>query len=193
MKHSMKSLLVAVALAGSALGLVCSVAPMAQAQNPAPMPPGPTSALTIVSGGKPHVFQVEVADTPEKSELGLMYRKEMAKDHGMIFDFGPPKEATMWMKNCFFPQDMVFFDSDGAVLSIVENARPGSLRLIDPGMPVRGVVELNAGLVKEYGIKPGDKVQHAIFSRPPPKAEPAKVVPPAKAPAKPKAVPAPAN
>jgi uncharacterized membrane protein (UPF0127 family) len=103
-----------------------------------------------------------------------MYRKEMAKDHGMIFDFGPPKETTMWMKNCFFNQDMVFFDTDGTVLSIVENARAGSLRLIDPGMPVRGVVELNAGLVKEYGIKPGDKVQHAIFSKPPPKAEPAK-------------------
>jgi uncharacterized protein len=193
MKHSMKSFLVAFALASSSLALVCGLAPMAAAQNPAPMPPGPTSPLTIVSGDKSHAFQVEVADTPEKSELGLMYRKEMAKDHGMIFDFGAPKETTMWMKNCFFPQDMVFFDTDGRVLTIVENARPGSLRLIDPGMPVRGVVELNAGLVKEYGIKPGDKVQHAIFSKPPPKAEPAKIAPPAKMPAKPKAAPAPAN
>jgi len=173
-KHPMKSFLVAAALAFSGLTVACGLAPVAMAQDPAPMPPGPTSPLTIVTKGGPHVFQVELADTPEKSELGLMYRKEMAKDHGMIFDFGPPKETTMWMKNCFFNQDMVFFDTDGTVLSIVENARAGSLRLIDPGMPVRGVVELNAGLVKEYGIKPGDKVQHAIFSKPPSKAEPAK-------------------
>jgi uncharacterized membrane protein (UPF0127 family) len=151
------------------------------------MPPGPTTPLTIVSGDKTHVFQVEVADTPAKSELGLMYRKEMAKDHGMIFDFGPPKETTMWMKNTFIPLDMVFFDTDGTVLTIVESARPQSLRLIDPGMPVRGVIELDAGVVKELGIKPGDKVQHAIFSKPPPKAEPVK------APARPKATPAPAN
>ena len=193
MKHSMKSVLVAVALASSALSVVCGLAPMATAQNPAPMPPGPTTPLTIVSGEKSHAFQVEVADTPEKSELGLMYRKEMAKDHGMIFDFGSPRETTMWMKNTLLALDMVFFDTNGNVLTIVENARPGSLRLIDPGMPVRGVIELDAGLVKELGIKPGDRVQHAIFSKPPPKAEPARIAPSAKAPAKPKAAPAPAN
>jgi uncharacterized membrane protein (UPF0127 family) len=122
-----------------------------------------------------------------------MYRKEMAKDHGMIFDFGPPTETQMWMKNTFMPLDMVFFDTDGTVLTIVENARPQSLRLIDPGMPVRGVIELNAGVVKELGIKPGDKVQHAIFSKPPPKAEPVKAPASAKPPARPKTAPAPAN
>jgi uncharacterized membrane protein (UPF0127 family) len=179
MKHSIKSFLVAVALASSAFTVACALAPAAVAEDPAPKPPGPTTPLTILSAGKPHAFQVEVADTPEKSELGLMYRKEMAKDHGMIFDFGPPTETEMWMKNTFIPLDMVFFDTDGTVLTIVENARPQSLRLIDPGMPVRGVIELNAGVVKELGIKPGDKVQHAIFSKPPPKAAPVKAPAPA--------------
>jgi uncharacterized membrane protein (UPF0127 family) len=116
-----------------------------------------------------------------------MFRRNLPADHAMLFIWGEPIRAAMWMKNTFIPLDMVFFDTDGTVLTIVENARPQSLRLIDPGMPVRGVIELDAGVVKELGIKPGDKVQHAIFSKPPPKAEPVK------APARPKATPAPAN
>ncbi len=108
-----------------------------------------------------------MADTPEKSELGLMYRKEMAKDHGMIFDFGEPKETSMWMKNTLIPLDMVFFDTDGKVMTVVENARPHSLRLIDPGMPVKGVIELNGGVAKEDGIKPGDMIHHKIFKNAP--------------------------
>ncbi|MBI1358835.1 MAG: DUF192 domain-containing protein [Alphaproteobacteria bacterium] len=177
MKNDIKHLLVSasVALAALAAGpllvaAACAQAPTAAelaAGDPKPQPPGPTSPLTIVSGDKTHTFQVEVADTPEKSELGLMYRKEMAKDHGMIFDFGEPKETTMWMKNTFIPLDMVFFDSEGKVMTVVEGARPHSLRLIDPGMPVKGVIELNAGVAKEDGIKPGDMIHHKIFKNAP--------------------------
>lgn len=151
----MKKLLAATFVA-FALGL------SAVAQTPQ-NPVGPTDPLRIVSAGKTHAFTVELADTPQESEMGLMYRQSMPKDHGMIFDFGAPKQTGMWMKNCVFPQDMLFLDTDGTVIAIAENARPGSERIIDPGFPFRGVLELNGGLAKELGLKPGDKVQHKIF------------------------------
>jgi uncharacterized protein len=134
----------------------------AHAQQPQ-NPPGPTDPLQIVSAGKTHTFNVELADTPQESEMGLMYRASMPKDHGMIFDFRPAREVSMWMKNCLFPQDMLFLDDKGTVVAIAENARPGSLRLIGPGFPVSSVLELNAGVVKDLGVKTGDKVQHKLF------------------------------
>jgi uncharacterized membrane protein (UPF0127 family) len=143
-------------------GFVLAFSACASAQTPQ-NPVGPTDPLTIVAGGKSHPFNVELADTPRKSEMGLMYRASMPKDHGMIFDFRPARAVTMWMKNCLFPQDMLFLDDDGTVLAIAENARPGSERLIGPGFPVSSVLELNAGIVKEFSIKPGDKVLHKLF------------------------------
>ena len=143
------------------LGLMAFTA-CAHAQAPK-NPEGPTDPLQIVSAGKTHAFKVEMADTPAETEMGLMYRASMPKDHGMIFEFRPAREVSMWMKNCLFPQDMLFLDDDGTVLGIAENARPGSERLITPGFPIASVLELNGGLVKELGIKPGDKVKHKLF------------------------------
>jgi uncharacterized membrane protein (UPF0127 family) len=149
-----------------AFSFVLAFSPHAFAQAPQ-NPVGPTDPLTIVSSGKNHAFKVEMADTPEESERGLMYRASMPKDHGMIFDFRTPgqpaREVSMWMKNCLFPQDMLFLDEKGTVIAIAENARPGSTRLISPGFPTAGVLELNGGIAKELGIKPGDKVQHKLF------------------------------
>jgi hypothetical protein len=153
----MKKLLSIAAMAGLLLFSAC-----AHAQAPK-NPEGPADPLNIVSAGKTHAFKVELADTPQESEMGLMYRASMPKDHGMIFDFRPAREISMWMKNCVFPQDMLFLDDDGAILAIAENARPGSTRLITPGFPISSVLELNAGVVKELGLKTGDKVQHKLF------------------------------
>jgi uncharacterized protein len=154
MKHVISAALFAASLAFTAC---------ASAQTPK-NPEGPTDPLVIVTGGKSIPFKVELADTPKESEMGLMYRASMAKDHGMIFDFRPEREISMWMKNCLFPQDMLFLDGDGTVLAIAENARPGSERLINPGFPISSVLELNGGIAKELGIKPGDKVQHKLFT-----------------------------
>ncbi len=134
----------------------------AHAQLP-PNPVGATDPLNIVSAGKTHAFKVELADTPQETELGLMNRATMAKDHGMIFEFRPARDVSMWMKNTLIPLDMLFIDDKGTVLAIAENARPGSLRLVGPGFPVSSVLELNAGVVQELGIKTGDKVQHKLF------------------------------
>jgi uncharacterized protein len=145
-----------------AFSFVLAFSPHALAHAPQ-NPIGPTDALTIVSTGKTHAFKVEMADTPEETERGLMYRASMPKDHGMIFNFRPAREVSMWMKNCLFPQDMLFLDEKGTVIAIAENARPGSTRLISPGFPIASVLELNGGIAKELGLKPGDKVQHKLF------------------------------
>ena len=105
-----------------------------------------------------------MADTPKESEMGLMYRASMPKDHGMIFDFRPAREVTMWMKNCLFPQDMLFLDSDGTVLAIAENARPGCDAPDHSRLPDRRACSSSmAASAKELGLKPGDKVKHKLF------------------------------
>jgi hypothetical protein len=166
----MKKLLLLLSLViGVSGGVIAPSAAQTPGQTPAQAaarsnPQGPTTPLTIVSGQKTHSFNVELADTPEETALGLMYRQSMPRDHGMIFKFAAPTSTGMWMKDCVFPQDMLFLDQDGTVLAMAENARPGSMRTITPGFPYWSVLELNGGVVKELGLKPGDRVRHAIFN-----------------------------
>ena len=123
-----------------------------------------TSQLKIVSDEAEHSFTVELADDPAEVQAGLMNREALASEAGMLFDFGQPREANMWMKNTLIPLDMLFLDIDGTILAIARDTVPGSLRRINPGVPVKGVLELNAGKAEELGIEPGDTVQHPIFS-----------------------------
>ena len=122
-----------------------------------------TSPLTIESSNGVHAFTVEIADEPEEITTGLMNRESMDPDAGMLFDFGQPREAAMWMKNTLIPLDMLFMAPDGQVIAIARNAVPGSLRTITPGVPVKAVLELNGGRAEELGIEPGDEVIHPIF------------------------------
>ena len=68
------------------------------------------------------------------------------------------------MKNTILPLDMLFMDADGEILAIARDTVPGSLRNVDPGVPVRAVLEVNAGLSQTLGIMPGDTVEHEIFT-----------------------------
>ena len=122
-----------------------------------------TGPLSIQSGDEVHTFTVELANDPEEITTGLMDRTELAADAGMLFDFGQPREANMWMKNTLISLDMLFLDTDGEVLAIARDTVPGSLRRINPGVPVKGVLELAGGRAAELGIEPGDVVQHEIF------------------------------
>lgn len=116
--------------------------------------------LTFETAAGPRVFQVEAALTPEQRATGLMYRRSLADDHGMLFDFGGPQEITMWMQNTYVSLDMVFVGSDGRVTRVAERTEPLSTRLISSNGRARYVVELAAGAAKRIGLKPGDRVVH---------------------------------
>jgi uncharacterized membrane protein (UPF0127 family) len=123
----------------------------------------PKSDLTILSGSGKHVFHVELAATPEQMATGLMYRKSLAPDAGMLFDYGRPQPASFWMKNTLIPLDMIFIGGDGRIVNIHERAVPHSLDPIPSEGPIRGVLEVNGGTASRLGIKPGDRVLHPIF------------------------------
>ncbi len=123
----------------------------------------PLDDLTIETGTGPHHVAVEVMRTREELERGLMFRRQMAADHGMLFDFGSPQPVTMWMKNTYLPLDMVFIAADGRVVSVKQNAEPLSEATIFSGGTVLGVLELNAGTAARIGVKAGDRVRDPMF------------------------------
>lgn len=137
------------------LGMVASVA-LAQAEF---------EPLTIVSGATRHRFQVEVMRNDEQRARGLMFRREMAQDRGMLFDFKREQPVAFWMKNTYLPLDMIFIDSKGVIVNIAENTEPLSERSVPSVKPVLGVLEVNAGVSRRLGIKPGDRVEHSMFGR----------------------------
>lgn len=100
-------------------------------------------------------FSVEVADTPRKAMRGLMFRKSLPQNAGMIFIEDVPRIWYMWMKNTYIPLDMVFFDQTGKITKIAA-AKPLDLTTISSDTPVIGVVELNAGTTQLCHIKEGD-------------------------------------
>jgi uncharacterized protein len=147
-----------------ALGLAAAlvVAGVAHAQNDDPTGPQsklPTESLTIVSDdGKSHVFTVELAETEQQQDTGLMFRPEVPADTGMLFPWAQPQVSEMWMKNTISPLDMVFIGADGTVKAIAENTVPYSLRSISSGVPVLATLELQAGITAAEDINVGDKV-----------------------------------
>jgi hypothetical protein len=122
-------------------------------------------ALTIESTNGPHVFQVETMRTAEEKQRGLMFRRHLPEDRGMLFDFGKPQAVSMWMKNTYIPLDMLFIGVDGRVISIAQNTEPMSETIIPSGGDAVGVLEINGGLSARLGMKPGDRVRHPIFPK----------------------------
>lgn len=110
-------------------------------------------------------YNIELAISGEQRTRGLMFRKEMPQDYGMLFDFDRTHKVMMWMKNTFLPLDMIFMRVDGTIAHIVENTTPHSLAIISSRFPVRFVLELNAGEVARTGMKPGQILKHAVFSK----------------------------
>lgn len=122
-----------------------------------------TEPLGIVSGSGRHRFSVEVMRTDADRARGLMYRRTMAPDRGMLFDFERDQPVTMWMKNTYLPLDIVFIRRDGTIARIAPDTEPLSMKIIPSGEPVLAVLELNAGTSAKLGIKAGDRVEHGLF------------------------------
>ena len=121
------------------------------------------SELTIDTASGKHRFAVELAHSPQQMAQGLMYRRSLAADGGMLFEFETPQIASFWMKNTLIPLDMLFIAAGGRIADIHERAVPLSLEPITSAVPVLGVLELNGGTAARLGIKPGDRVDHPFF------------------------------
>jgi uncharacterized protein len=119
--------------------------------------------LSVVTENSATLFAAEVADTDELRSRGLMFRHVLPADRAMLFDFGTPRPAAMWMKNTYISLDMLFVRTDGSIAAIAENTEPFSTQTISVDEPVQGVVELAAGTVKRLGITRNDKVYHQLF------------------------------
>ena len=157
-----------IALAGPSLVLLAPAAaqPLRLAQTaPAGQAAFVLETLSIVSGDKRHSFQVEVMRTGEQRARGLMHRRYLPADRGMLFDFQRVEPVAMWMENTFIPLDMLFIRADGTIARIAENTEPLSQRTIPSGEPVLSVLEINGGVSRTLGIKPGDRVEHTLFKR----------------------------
>jgi uncharacterized membrane protein (UPF0127 family) len=115
--------------------------------------------------GQQIVFQVEIARTREELMQGLMYRRKLAPDAGMLFLYPRPRRVAMWMKNTLIPLDILFLDRMGRIRHIHERAVPGSLQSIGPDQKVAAVLEINGGAVKRLGIAEGDRIDHPFFDK----------------------------
>jgi hypothetical protein len=153
------ALTLAVRVFGIALALAATLAGQAQARSL------PVEPLDIVTAHGVHHFRVEVADTDAARERGLMYRRRLGADRGMLFDFKTVQPVSFWMKNTYIPLDMVFIGPDGRIVSIARNATPMSESLIPSAGPVLEVLELRGGRAAEIDAAPGDTVRERRSGR----------------------------
>ena len=124
----------------------------------------PKDTVTIETvDGKTHKFNVELATTPQQVAQGLMFRRQMAADAGMLFLFERTDPATFWMKNTYIPLDMIFIGLDGRILNIAERTIPLTETPVHAAGPTRAVLELNGGTASRLGLKAGDRVRHSAL------------------------------
>ena len=128
-----------------------------------PVDPVPLVAQTD-SGDKS--FTIEVADDASERSKGLMYRKTMEDDHGMLFVFEQTQPVGFWMKNTPMPLDLLFIGQDGRVKDI-KPGKPFSEASISPNQPVRFVLEFKSGIAGKAGIKAGDLLKHPVINAAP--------------------------
>jgi uncharacterized protein len=119
--------------------------------------------LKITTASGEHAYQVEIAKNEAAREKGLMYRRFMPADRGMLFEFENEEPVAFWMRNTYIPLDMIFIARDGTVKRVAANAEPLTDTPVPSGGPVVGVLELNGGQAARIGLKPGDKVTASFF------------------------------
>lgn len=101
-----------------------------------------------------HIIKAEFASTEKERQQGLMFRKKMGHNEGMVFLFDAPGNACMWMKNTFIPLSVAFIDDSGKIVNI-EDMQPQTTESHCAKKPVRYALEMNAGWFKQKNIKPG--------------------------------------
>ena len=122
----------------------------------------PISAQAIIKGTK---IELEVTKTPKQQQLGLMFRKSLAENRGMLFSFSPPRVTRFWMKNVLIPLDMIFIQ-DGKIKAIADNVPPCRVDpcpVYGPDVPIDTVIELKGGRASELDLKVNDMVEINFF------------------------------
>jgi uncharacterized membrane protein (UPF0127 family) len=122
-------------------------------------PAGPTAVIETDDG--PVRIAVEVADTDEERQRGLMNRRSLPEDAGMVFVFESDTSGGFWMKNTLIPLSIAFYDASGKILRILdmEPCRADPCMVYDPGVVYRGALEVNKGAFKRWGVSEGDVLE----------------------------------
>jgi uncharacterized membrane protein (UPF0127 family) len=121
------------------------------------------SALAIKTKTGQHDFKIEIARRPRQQAQGLMFRRKLAANAGMLFLYRNAKPAQMWMKNTNIPLDLLFLNGLGKIVGFHQRSVPHSLEVISSKQPISAVLEVNAGTVSRLQIEVGDKVVHREF------------------------------
>lgn len=103
-------------------------------------------------------IEIEIADDSMQREVGLMMRRRMSMDQGMLFLFDQETFQSFWMKNTIIPLDIIYVNSNREIVTIYKNTKPYSEESLPSSKPAQYVVEVNAGYADQFGIKEGDKV-----------------------------------
>ena len=143
----------------AAVMAVCQ--PVSPAEARLPLAPSGLSQVPLhvtTARGRVRHFMVEVARTLPEQQVGLMNRRVLAPNRGMIFPYSPPEPVAFWMKNTLIPLDMIFVRANGTIARIV-TAVPLSLEPVPAGEPVGAVLEIGGGRAQALGIRTGDRVR----------------------------------
>ncbi len=116
---------------------------------------------TMLTAGM-YQITAQVALTPQQREIGLMYRKEMPQQEGMIFIFEEPSLQCFWMKNTLLPLTAAFVADDGTIVNLAD-MKPQTTDSHCSTKPVRYVLEMNQGWFAKKGIKAGTRLGGAPF------------------------------
>ena len=116
------------------------------------------SELVIISESGEHRFEIEVARTPDEQARGLMYRQSLPPASGMLFEYDPPQNIAMWMRNTYIPLDMIFIGVEWRITRIAQRTVPLSLTTVASEGAVMAVLEVNAGTASRLSIRSGDRV-----------------------------------
>ncbi len=109
-------------------------------------------------------LDIEIADDAYETETGLMYRKSMQDDRGMLFVFDDEIRRSFYMKNTEFSLDIIFINSKNEIVSIQKNAKPLDQTSLPSEAPAMLVLEVNAGLSDQWTLEPGDKIQWRVLN-----------------------------
>ena len=145
-----------------AMALICLTVPACRAEDQGA---GQMEKITILrADGQKVDLDVEIADTPELRTIGLMFRKSMPENAGMLFLFDREEPRAFWMKNTLIPLDMIFVRRDGSIVNIAEKAIPHNETPVPSTGPAIAVLEINGGRAAELGLKAGDIIHYKSFN-----------------------------